>query len=79
MEARERAVAIGVIFRGAGTEGLISRDEIEGVRQHVLNAQREAIACYRALVEGYGRGNPAARLICNRLVQLGEILLDEYE
>ena len=78
MEARERAVAIGVIFGGKGTEGLISRNEIEGVRYHLLYAQREAIASYQTTIRNYGRNSGYARGACDRIVQLGEILLDEY-
>ena len=79
MEAQERATAIGLLFAGEGRDKPITAETLEGTRQHILLAQREAIEHYKARIETYGNRNPWAREVCARLMEIGDATLYQYE
>lgn len=79
MEARERAVAIGILFVGVEHEKVITPETLEGTRQYILTAQREAIKHYKSQIAVYAGRNPTHCEICSELMDVGSATLIYYE
>ena len=79
MEARERAAEIVHGFYKQIPAQTVEDWATEEVTELVIVAQREAIADYQVVIREYGRRNGYAQKACDRLIQLGDALLDQYE